>query len=236
MGKYNKKFTSGLFIIAILAAVYSIIYWVVPVTVSAAKVWAYIFTIAAVCVCVYAYFLAFVKSQDPKSAIYGYPISRIGFIYVLAQMAMSLLILVVSKFVDVRSWICVVLCVLMLGAALVGVIITDNSRDYIQDLDVKKTDNTKAMKYFNADVTSIIEKCSDAEVKKMLDKLAEECKYSDPVSNAETEVLEEAINDMIAALGMEIETMDSAAAVARVNEIRDALRDRNRRCKLSKGM
>ena len=236
MSKYNKKFSSGLLIIAILAVVYSVIYWVVPVTVSAATVWAYIFTLASVGVCIYSYFLAFVKSNDPKSAIYGFPISRIGFIYVTAQMVESLLILIASKFIDVKSWVCVVICVIMLGAALIGVIITDNSRDYIQDLDVKKTDNTKAMKYFNADVTSIIEKCSDAEVKKILNKLAEECKYSDPVSNAETEVLEEAINDMIASLSMEIGNMDSANAIAKVNEIRDALRDRNRRCKLSKGM
>lgn len=236
MGKYNKKFSSGLLIIGILAIVYSIIYWVVPVPVSAAKVWAYIFTLASVGVCVYSYFLAFVKSTDAKSAIYGFPISRIGFVYVMAQMAVSLLILIISKFIDIKSWVCVVICVLMLGAAIIGVIITDNSRDYIQDLDVKKTDNTKAMKYFNADVASIIEKCSDAEVKKLLNKLAEECKYSDPVSNAETEVLEEAINDKIATLSMEIGTMDSATAMAKVNEIRDALRDRNRRCKLSKGM
>lgn len=236
MSKYNKKFSAGLLIIAVLAIVYSIVYWIVPVDLSAAKAWAYIFTMISVGVCVYSYFLAFVKSSNPKSAIYGFPISRIGFVYTLAQMVISLLILIISKVVDVKSWVCVVICVIMLGAALIGVIITDNSRDYIQDLDVKKTDNTKAMKYFNADVTSIIEKCSDIEVKKLLNKLADECKYSDPVSNSETEVLEEVINDMIAGLSMEIGTMDSAIAIVKVNEIRDALRDRNRRCKLSKGM
>ena len=235
MDKYNKKFISGLVIIAILALVYSIIYWVVPVPFSIAKLLTYIFTLISVGVCVLSYFIAFVKSSDAKSALYGFPISRVGFIYALMQMAVGILLLIASVFVYVEAWICIVIGVLMLGAALVGVIITDNSRDYIQNLDVKKTENIKAMKYFNADVTSVIEKCSDAEVKKLLSKLAEECKYSDPVSSAETEALEEAINDMIAGLSMEIGTMDSAAAIVKVNEIRDALRDRNRRCKLSKG-
>lgn len=234
MNEKNKKFVSGLAIIAILVMVYSVIFWVVPIKISAAKVWSFVFTLVAVLVCIYSYFIAFVKCQDAKSAIYGFPISRIGFIYVLVQMIVSLLMLVISKFVDIKAWICIVVCVIMFGAALIGVIITDNSRDYIQDLDVKKTDNTKSMKYFNADVTSLIDKCTDADVKKALNKLAEECKYSDPVSNSETEVLEEAINDMITNLGMEIGTIESATAIVKIDEIRDALKDRNRRCKLGK--
>ena len=87
---------------------------------------------------------------------------------------------------------------LLLALAVVGCITVDAMRDEIirQDGALKK--NVGNMRELQSLSTALVGQCGDEALKPMLQKMADEFRYSDPVSSEKTQELEE---DMKAQMG-----------------------------------
>lgn len=224
----KKDTIRGIVVAAVLLAIYNLIAFVVPFAHTAAFWISYGFTMAAFLVVAAAVYMAFVKDPDAKSRFYGFPIARIGVIYGIAQLIASLVVMALAQWTP--WWIPTVVYAIGMGVAVIGLVSAEAIVDEIQTQDMKRKDNTDMMRALQSKVSQIASQTTDAAIK----ALAEEIRYSDPVSNA-------AIADAEADLAAAVDQLQAAfvdgddEAVAQLcRKSMALLTERNRLSKLNK--
>lgn len=229
----KKRMRSVLAVYVIALVVYSVVFFVVPFEKTGAVWTTYIFSVLALIAgpCIVCF--AFWSGETIKSKIYGFPILRLGILYTVMQIVFSIIICIINSFVEVPVWIVVVASVLGIGCAGIGLIAADNTRDIIEKQENETVAQTKTAKYFRISIDEIVDLCEDAAVRKQLEKLSEEIRYSDPVSASELEDLEAKILGELEQLH-EVVADDAQAATVKIKKIAGLIADRNRRCKLLK--
>lgn len=229
----NKKQKSLIAVYAIIFVIFNVIYYAIPFNKGAASWIAYVFSLVSIAAGFYTTKSAFDGDTDLQSKIYGYPIFRVGVIYGVSQIVFSIIIFAVSTFVSVPAWISIVVSVLLLGLAAIGFIAVDNIRDVIEEQEVENAATTKAITYFNIDMGAILDNCTDAVLSKKLNHLAEELRYSDPVSNDALMDIEAQIKTEMDKLSVMIDSGD-AEAENQIKKLENLLANRNRLCKATK--
>ena len=94
----TKNKTRFFIVLAILFAVFTVIAIALPLTKTAAFWISYVFAVIALAVQIYAYPKAF-AGESVKSKFYGFPIARITTVYLIAQLALSLIFMLAAKWV-----------------------------------------------------------------------------------------------------------------------------------------
>ena len=232
--KPGKKSKSVIMIYAIILIVYMIAFLIIPFNKNAASWISFLFTIIAIASSLFVFNFAFNTKETLVSKIYGYPIFRVGAVYALAQLALGIVICTIAAFVAVPYWIALLFSVILLGAATIGVIITDNTRDLVEEVDEIVKVDTKNVTRFQVDIASIVDICENAEVKADLEKLRELFRFSDPVTNDETREVEESIKTMLSELKTIVADNSASDIKTLTKKITNALNERNRICKESK--
>ena len=224
-----KKDTLRATIVAVIAfVIYNLIAFVIPFAHTAAFWISYGFTLAAFAVVAASIYIAFIKQPDVKSRFYGFPVARIGAIYGAAQLVVSLVVMALALWVP--WWIPVVVYAVGVGVAVIGLVSAEAVAEEIKTQDVKLKKETSLMKGLQSKLEQMAAKTDDAAIK----ALAEEFRYSDPVSNtaiadAEAE-LAAAVNELQAAFA----GADKDAVAQLCNKTSALLAERNRLCKLNK--
>ena len=230
----GKKSKSVIAIYAIILVVYIIGFLIIPFYKVAASWISFAFTIIAIAASLFVFNQAFNSKETLVSKIYGYPIFRVGAVYALAQLAIGIVICTIGAFVAVPYWVALLLSIIMLGAAAIGVIITDNTRDLVEHVDETVKVDTEVVTNFQIDIAGIVDCCEDSNLKSELEKLNDAFRFSDPVSNAKTKEAEDKINVLLNELKANVESNNVSEATALVKKITNALAERNRICKASK--
>lgn len=218
-------------VLAILFVVLSVIAFVLPFQKTATFWLSYAFAVIAIAVQIYAYPKAF-DGPTVKSKFYGFPLARVSTIYLIAQLVLSLIFMVVSKWVP--AWIPVVLFALLLGAAAIGFIAAEGVRDEVERQDVVHKANVTTMRALQSKAVFVASQCEDAETKKALDAFAEALRFSDPVSSDALTDIEENLTGLVEELGNAVLDKDFEAARTLCAKASTLLADRNRMCKLNK--
>ena len=224
-----KKDTLRAIIVAVIALVlYNLVVFLIPFDRTEVFWISYGFTLAAFAVVCTAIYIAFIKNPDAKSRFYGFPIARIGLIYGAAQLVVSLIAMVLEYVIP--GWICILVFAIGLGAAVVGLMSVEAVVDQIQTQDVKLKKDTSLMRNLQSKISQLAAQSDDAAIK----ALAEEFRFSDPVSNA---AISDAEADLAAAV-YELQSAfvdgdnDAMAQLCRKTSV--LLAERNRLCKLNK--
>lgn len=225
----DKKFLSLSAIYAVILAAFNLLYFVIPFPKTGAAWVCYGFTVLAVFISCGISLLAFMKNE-PRSKVYGISIFKVGVGYLTAQFTLTFTILSIGFGVLVAPWIPAAISVVNLAYVLIGVIVGENVRDHIQHQQDIVAANTKQMKTFRIDLSGISDRCGDAALKKSISELADEFRYSDPVSNDELSEIENNLQTQVKILA-ELVNSDNEQAALKVNEISILLADRNRRCR-----
>lgn len=232
--KLNKQALSAIAAYVIILAIYILAFLIIPFDTIAASWICFGFTIGALLISLGMSAFAFKDTGKMVSKIYGYPIFTIGIIYAVAQMVIGILICVIAAFVEVPYWLALLLCIILLGAAVIGMLATDNVRDTIEKLDEELKATTRTVTYFRINISGIVDMCEDPQVKPQLLKLEEQFRYSDPVSSDATKVCEDKINRMLADLKVKVGTAPAEVQLDAIKNISIALNERNRICKANK--
>ena len=231
----NKKSKSVIAIYAIVLLVYVLAFLIIPFNKIAASWISFAFTIIAIVYSLFVCGYAFSSEETLVSKIYGYPVFRVGEIYALVQLAVGIVICAIGAFVAIPYWIALLLSVILLGVATIGVIITDNVRDTIKEFDESVKVDTKNITRFQINIAGVVDICENAEVKLELEKLNELFRFSDPVTNEQTREIEESINSMLNELKDIVVDGSADEVVGLIKKLTNALNERNRICKASKG-
>ena len=214
--------------LGVLLILYILIAFLIPF-VHTATFWAsFVFTLIAFAVVATSIYIAFVKNPDAKSRFYGFPIAKIGAIYGLVQLIAGLIFMALSQWVPV--WAAILVYAIALGAAVIGLISAEAVVSEIRVQDVKLKKDVSLMRSLQSKVNQMSAQSENAEIK----ALADEFRYSDPVSN-------DAIADAEADLATVVDELQAAyvdgdsEAVAKLCRKASALlAERNRLCKLNK--
>lgn len=228
----NKRYKSLAVIYAIAYAVFCALFFAIPFNRTANAWICFAFTTVSFVVGCVVTFRAF-RNRGLKSKIYGFPIFRIGLSYTIVQTVFTFILLCVELKTAAPTWVSVAVSALLLGAAGIGVISTSTARDIIEEQEAAQQAATKPVKQFRIDLESIVAKCGDPEVKKVLQKLSDDFRYSDPVSIDELSEIEEKIRVEVKVLDNLVQT-EPEAAPQKAEEIALLLADRNRRSKALK--
>jgi len=225
----NNKTRFYIVLAAVLAA-FCVIALAAPFLKNAVYWLSFVFAVMAISVQLYA--MPKAMAGDAKSKFYGFPILRISFIYLAAQMVLSLLFMALAKWVPV--WIPVVLYVLMLCAALVGFIAADSVRDEVEKQDVMIKKQVSVMRALQSRVNTMVAQCDSDAAKKAVAAFAEDLRYSDPVSGANILDAENELSACIDNLQQAAVDGDEGEILIMCRKANAALAERNRLCKLMK--
>ena len=187
----KKDTIRAIVVAAIVFIIYNLIAFAIPFAHTAAFWISYGFTLAAFFVVAVSIYLACIKNPDAKSRFYGFPIARIGVLYGIAQLVVSLIVMAIATWTP--WWIPTLVYAIGMGATIIGLISAEAVVEEIQTQDVKLKDNTVMMRALLSKISQIASQTDDAAIK----ALAEEFRYSDPVSN---DVVADAEADLAAAV------------------------------------
>ena len=192
------------------------------------------FSIFAILLSLGATLLSVLGKDAKKNILYNLPIFKIGALYALIQLGISIILCTLASFFNIPTWISILICLLLLAAALVCFILVCSVRSNIVALEAQAEIATQNSTEFYIDAAGLVDLCENTEIRKMLEKLAEEVKYSDPVSSPETQELEARLSQQLEELRTLILGNDEVLAKAKTKEIISLLAERNRICKAKK--
>lgn len=230
--KLNEKEKKGVLVLALLFVVYTLIVLAVPFAKGGMFWLTYLFTAVAFGVQAYVFKLSFEKEAGAKSKFYGFPIARVGVLYLAVQIVLGLVFMALAAVAPV--WLALVLYLALLVAAAVGVIATDSIRDEVERQDTQLKKDVATMRALQSKAAALPARCEDATAKASLEKLAEEFRYSDPVSAPALADLETDMAATMEELSAAVTDGDNAAVLALCKKISATLAERNRLCKLNK--
>lgn len=213
---------------AVLLVLYCLVVFLIPFVKTATFWVSFVFTLIAFAVVGASIYIAFVKNPNAKSRFYGFPIARIGVIYGFGQLIVGVLFMALSQWVPV--WLAVLIYAAGLGAVIIGLISAEAVVEEIHTQDAKLKKDVSLMRSLQSKMNQIASQTQDADV----NKLAEEFRYSDPVSS-------EAIADAEADLAAAVDQLqaafvdgDNEAMAQLCRKTTALLAERNRLCKLNK--
>ena len=218
---------------AIALVVFNVIAFVIPIPKSAVFWVAYIFGMLAIAAQLLFMSIAFSSKEDIRSKFYGFPIARIGIIYGACQLLLSLAAMALGAFIPV--WVPVVVFVIIAAAAGVGLVSTDMVREEIEKQDEKLVKDVSRMRSLQSKMNVLISQTdAGGELKAALEKLADEIKYSDPVTGKGTEQMEQELLANTDELQKAVLDGDEDTALTLCKKTSGILAERNRLCKLNK--
>ena len=225
----KKNTVRALLVTVLVIGLFNLIAFVVPFEHTDVFWIGYGFAMGAFLMVAAAMYLAFGQEPTAKSRFYGFPIARIGAIYGIFQLGASLLCMALAEVLT--WWIPVLLFAVAFVAAALGLIATEAVVDEIRRQDNTQKVNTTLMRSLQTKVSQIAANSGNAAVK----ALAEEMRYSDPVSNpaladAEADLAAAVSNLQSAYVDGDQQAMEELCRKATV-----LLAERNRLCKLTKG-
>ena len=229
MGKNNIR---GYIVDAILFVVFSVIAFAAPFKMTAVFWIGYIFGVIAIVSQIYFIKISFSKGKDVKSKFYGFPIAKIGVLYLGIQAGLSLVVSITAGFLP--AWVALIVNMLPIAFAAIGTITADVMRKEIEKQDVQIKTDVKDMRALQSQTASFVGMCQDADIKKQLQDLADDFKYSDPVSSEDTQEMETELKFLVNEIQRALVDGDMKSVESFCMRVKASLAERNRICKLGK--
>ena len=229
----KKDTMRGVVGLGVLLILYILIAFLIPFAKTATFWVSFVFTLIAFCVVAASIYIAFVKNPDAKSKFYGFPIAKLGVIYGVVQLIAGLIFMALGLWIPV--WVAVLIYAIALGVAVIGLISADAVAEQIHAQDAKLKKDVAAMRAIQSKLSVLPGQCEDPVTAKCLTQLAEEIRFSDPVSSEATQETEVDLNALTDELQKAVLENDTAAAQNLCKRCQAVLMERNRLCKLEKG-
>jgi hypothetical protein len=229
MGKNQKRIIMSL---GIIFVAFSVAVFALPFKMNAIFWISYIFAVFSIGIQMYVMKIAFDGEKTIKSKFYGFPIAQIGIIYMAVQVLLSFICMICAGVMLLP--VMIIVYVLLLAIAALGLISTDAMRDEVVRQDKKLKEDVSCITTLRSLVYPLAAQCEDEKAKAALKDIADDFRYSDPVSS-------DALKDIESELELCVEKLKKAVMTENVSDIlacskntKVVLQERNRLCKLGK--
>lgn len=232
----NKNFKYYLGIWAILLLIFNIAVFVSPNEAASLSkfggaFWVgYIFiTLAFIGQLICAY-IAF-KADNLQKFFYNVPLIRISRIGLVLTAILGTLCMAIP---NLPNWIGVILCLAVLAFTAISVIKATAAGDIVSGIDEKIESKAYFIKALTADAETLISAAKTPELRAKVKKVYEAIRYSDPMSNAALEEINEQIQNQFSVFEDAVKSEDSEHASSSSEELIILIDNRNKKCKLIK--
>ena len=164
--------------------------------------------------------------------LFGFPIIRHCVIYVTAATLISILFMILEY--DVGWVLPTIIQVVLLGLYAVLMLTCFISKDAIEEVGQRAVKKTQYMALLRADAEMLFQKCSDPELKVKCKKLAEDIRFSDPMSVEALEYLERELQQTLMECGKAMDEGNYVLAGELCHKASLQLSERNMKCKILK--
>lgn len=219
-------------LLGVVLVVYNVLAFALPFPKTAVFAVSYLFSMIAILAQIYVIRTAFYRGEGVKSKFYGFPIAKVGVIYLAIQLIGGLVFMALGLAVPV--WLPLVLYVVLLGIAVAGFVAVDAARDEVVRQEVKLEKNVSRMREFQAKGQALVTLNKVPEAARPLEKLAENLRFSDPVSNEALAEIEDRLAECLAQLQSEVSAQKKEQILSLCQQAEQVLAERNQLCKLSK--
>lgn len=218
--------------VTLLLALFNIIAFAIPFVRTATFWLAYAFTSVAILAQLPLSLYAFTSKGGVRDSLYGVPIARLSLIYLLAQAIIGLLCMALSKWLP--FWAALVVESAMLVLVSIGCIATSTVRDELRRQDHNLQNKVAVMRELQSRAGVLASRSQDEAVHLHLRQLADDFRFSDPVSSAATAPLEADLLAHIDSIEHALTNGDRDCILKICHQTATLLAERNRLCKLNK--
>lgn len=219
-------------VLGVVLVVYNVLAFALPFPKTAVFAVSYLFTTIAILAQIYVIRTAFYRGEGVKSKFYGFPIAKLGVIYLAVQLIAGLVFMALGLIVPV--WLPLALYVVLLGVAAAGFVAADAARDEVVRQEVKLEKDVSRMREFQAKGRALVTLNQIPEAARPLEKLAEDLRFSDPVSSEALTEIEDQLAECLAQLQEAVSAQKTEQILSVCREAERILAERNQLCKLSK--
>ena len=232
----NKIKRNYLILIGILVVVYNVLVFAVPYPHKSDDVFitAWVAGLVAILSQIYFVFVAFNNKETLKSKIYGLPIVRVGLIYLVTQLILTVLFLIIGAFVKIPYWIVIIPVVIVFALAAIGLIVADTYRDGIEIIEECIPVNTDFINNLKVDVAIFAKRNMGTPIIEKIEIFNDEVKYSDPVSSEALSEIEEEITEKYIRLKELVVESNFERCDLLLDNLISLIQERNLRCKRNK--
>ena len=218
--------------LAIFFGFYNIIlFTIVGFNNSAAFRISYLFMMASVALIIVARMATFKDRITARDWFFGYPILRWGYIYLIAEFIASVVFMALP---DSNVKVALIVQLFIMAIFLVFAVSCLFAKETIGEMEEKVKDKVLFIRSMQADLLTIVDKCSDPVTKTMIKRFAEKMRLSDPMSHETLFELEKDIALEISRLKSDVELRNFESAKERYSNVDQLLDERNRKCKILK--
>lgn len=228
----NKNAIRWWVVLGVVLVVYNVLAFALPFPKTAVFAVSYLFTMIAILAQIYVIRTAFYRGEGVKSKFYGFPIAKLGVIYLAVQLIAGLVFMALGLIVPV--WLPLALYVVLLGIAAAGFVAADAARDEVVQQEVKLEKDVSRMREFQAKGRALVTLNQVPEAARPLEKLAENLRFSDPVSSEALTEIEDQLAECLAQLQEAVSAQKTEQILSVCQEAEHILAERNQLCKLSK--
>lgn len=219
-------------VLGVVLVVYNVLAFALPFPKTAVFAVSYLFTTIAILAQIYVIRTAFYRGEGVKSKFYGFPIAKLGVIYLAVQLIAGLVFMALGLIVPV--WLPLALYVVLLGIAAAGFVAADAARDEVVRQEVKLEKDVSRMREFQAKGRALVTLNQVPEAARPLEKLAEDLRFSDPVSSEALTEIEDQLAECLAQLQEAVSAQKTEQILSVCQEAERILAERNQLCKLNK--
>ena len=232
--KMTKNTMRGLIIGGIFLVIFNLIAFLVPFPRNGVFWTGFIFGVIAILAQALIWSIAFKGAESARSKFYGVPIARIGTIYLIVQLILSLIAMFLAWVQVIPAWPFILVFLIIIGVVALDTIAADVTRDEIERQDVQIKRDVSNMRELQSLGKSLTALCDDAATKEELQKLSDALVYSDPVSSEATAASEAELKRLLTELQTALFDGDTSGATGLCKQAQGVLAERNRICKLNK--
>ena len=136
------------------------------------------------------------RTVQPKDWLLGYPILKHCVIYLILEFTASVTFILLD-YVDCHWAIAFAVQIVLLAAHLVFVISCLMAKEMVESIETKVNQKTSYIRLLRVEVEMICERAEDADVKAAFGKLAEQLRYSLPMSSEALSDLESRMSNLV---------------------------------------
>lgn len=233
MSSLNRRQKHMIMILVVVFVAFSIAVFMIPFKKGITFWISYIFETIALALQIPIFKLAFDNADELKSRVLGFPVFRVGYIYLGIQTIVSIILFSLGTiFTSLPVWISVVVCVLILATSLICSNVANIAREEVQRVEQVQKKDTSVMMKLRSTTATLAVTIEDSSLRNPMQSLAEEFRFSDPVSSEMTADIETELSSMVEQIQQKIQ--NNSITADDINVLRTKLSQRNAICKASK--
>lgn len=226
----NKAMVSALPAIVFIA--YTVITWIMFLEDAEGVFWvSWVFSLVATVLTMAIPFWIAKKDKEVKTIIQGFSVATVTTLYFVAQLVLSFVFMLMTF---LPTSVVAILEVLLVATYLVFIVLSVTGINVVNNIEKVQKEKVYFVKSIAVDLDLVANKLADDASKKLVAKLAESVKYSDPMSSPALAGLESQISIKVEELKVAADENDYEKVSTSATKIEQLFAERNEKCKLLK--